>query len=63
MIGDIFIYKKRTKEKKYKVIKNPNNGTCKGCAFINSKHCELANPKCSKLLGYGDDSIVVEVKE
>ena len=50
-------------QKKYKIIKNPNNGTCKGCAFINSKHCELAKPKCSKLLGYGEDSIIVEVKE
>ena len=45
------------------IVKNPNNnGTCKGCAFINSIHCEKANPKCSKLLGYGEDTIVVEVK-
>lgn len=64
MIGEIFVYKKRTKERKYKIIKNPNdNGTCKGCAFINSDHCEKANPKCSKLLGYGEDSIVIEIKE
>lgn len=63
MIGETFTYKKSTKEKTYIIIKNPNNnGTCKGCAFINSIHCEKANPKCSKLLGYGEDTIVVEVK-
>ena len=63
MIGEIFEYKKGTKTKKYILVKS-ENGTCKGCVFINSSHCEKANANCSKLnSNINEDTIVKEYKD
>ena len=63
MIGDVFEYKKATKVRKYKIVENTNEGGgCRGCAFINSHHCERAKVSCSKVTMEDVDTIVVEIK-